>query len=239
VQIRISWHSRFVALFTLLGIVSVPVTAETNFSDPGLITDFRSGEYKDYLSKIKTQIYRNLKVKSIPKDVSIRFFLTEKGMVRDITVIKSSGDISTDSHCVDAAYCASPLPAPPYSRTVVRPPSLPITPDDFGEGVCIFSFEKTSKEPSRSEDLSYYKIPLEVAYRYPTLFTLRELESDSNSIIIEHGAPQMLEKLRFAWWTLYEKQNVDRDQVIRLADKLASLASEDDRSATTQAVPPR
>jgi hypothetical protein len=57
-------------------------------------------------------------------------------------------------------------------------------------------------------------------------------------IQIDHVTPQKLEQLRFAWWTLFETPNVDRDKVIQLADKLASKVGENDRKKAAKELSP-
>lgn len=179
--------------------------------------------FVSYMKEMKERFYRNLPKLSISKDVTIRFFLTSKGFVRDVSLVKSSGDSNVDLACIDAAYCASPLATPPLFRCALRPPpgSSVYEPNDYGEGTYTFTFNKSEPRKGSSDQMAEKYIPLaipkEVLFRYPGLFKLSELQSTTNLLVVDVN-PTLLELIRFPWSVRYTGLNpASKDELQKLS----------------------
>ena len=198
---RENFGSRLALLCTICLLIVEPVGAKSfekcNISSDDAVT----APAKKFRQVIRERFYRNLCTKQIPADVTIRFFLSYSGLVWNVKVLKSCGQDDIDNHCVDAAYCAAPLPSPP--DRIVKPPTMLMEPSDTGEGFYDFTFSKTDTNFASSIAM-YPKIPLELAYRSPNLFKLEDLKKPSNFVHL-NTSPDKLEKLRFPWWMRYKQ----------------------------------
>ncbi len=174
----------------------------------------------------------------VPKEPVIRFFLTNDGFIRDLSLQKSSGRRATDLACIDAILCSSPLPPPPLLRTALPPPPLNelLPPDSYGWGIYKFSFEKRKAakmvrvytnadgkvrsmkvlEGDNAAKFHFKIIPNEVQYRYPGLFTSKELSSTSNLFPIKTPTASHLEDARFQWAVFYKNHpSASKEEVTR------------------------
>ena len=188
--------------------------AQSNTSrDTNCFISTEPPEVTSYLDDMRHRFYRNLSTTLSSKDVSLTFFLTEKGLVRDARISKSSGNKGIDSACLDAVYCASPLPAPPTLRTYLKAPpeAMLYAPNEYGEGVYSFTFRKSksnqmAKTPTK-QGFEFRLIPKEVEFRYPGLFTEAELNSDTNKIQVDADS-NLLESMRIPWSLQYRLPNL-------------------------------
>ena len=188
---------------------AIPCLSQTHCK----VAEGHNPAFVEYLQQMKERFCRNLSVTEIPRDVTIRFFLTAMGHIKDISVMKSSGDPTVDLACIDAAYCASPIPPPPVIKTFLRPPpeAWLYEPSELGEGVYTFTFPKHLEGSTNDKDDhtgavgSSYKLPLipsEVQFRYPGMFTVEELKSPNNYISV-NADPYLLECVRSPWSLQY------------------------------------
>ncbi len=180
-------------------------------------------DFVKYMDQMRDSFYRNLST-PVTRDVTIRFFLTSDGVIRDVLIQNSCGDKNVDLSCVDAAYCASPLAAPPYWRIPLppAPQSGLLPPDAAGSGIYTFTFtqdKNASLNPTKEFD--YLLIPKEVLFRYPGIFTSNELDGKSNKLQI---VPTLgiLENSRFQWVKFYKNnQHPSKEDIIHWSNEIA------------------
>jgi hypothetical protein len=196
-----NFGSRLALFCTICLLLLEPVGAKSFEKCDISSDDAVTAQAKKFRQVIRERFYRNLCTTQIPADVTIRFFLSYSGLIWKVEVVKSCGQEDVDNHCVDAAYCAAPLPSPP--DRILKPPTMLMEPSDAGEGFYDFTFTKTETSTA-SGVVMYPKIPLELAYRSPNLFKLKDLKKPSNFVRL-HTSPEKLEKLRFPWWMRYKQ----------------------------------
>jgi hypothetical protein len=179
--------------------------------NPGVLCDGNifpgeTNEAIDYQKKMALSFHRNLGNLSIRKSVTIQLFLSSDGFIRNLQVIKAGANKIETMECVDAVLSSSPLPPPPSFRRPLPPaPYSEILPANwYGSGLYQYTFPGAGKISSATA-FKLRRIPLEVAYRYPNLFSLSELEAPSNSITVKDPTCQLLEDLRLQWAIFFSK----------------------------------
>lgn len=177
----------------------------------------------EFQATIKERIERNLPSGVvIPQKAMARFFVLPDGFIRDVSIVSPS-TLTADLECLDAVYCASPLPTPPIFRTAPAPApaSRLVNPASLGAGVYTFSFSPTAPGQDSVPEFVYYKIPKEVLYRYPGLFSKAELDSPSNKKSIPDMTTERLEYLRYQWATFYrDNAKATREQILQWSHEI-------------------
>jgi TonB family protein len=154
----------------------------------------------------------------LPNDVTIRFYVTPDGLVRNVFVVKSCGNKNIDLACVEAAYFGSPLPSPPKITQPLPPPPSGyfLGPEFFGSRTYTYTFSKTPAKKS-SREISYFEIPIEVKFRYPGLFSSGELAPPDNTLALstKTATPEMFEACQLQWEFFYKNNPKPSKQAIQ------------------------
>lgn len=182
----------------------------------------KTQDFLKYEATIKRLFDRNIdNALLIEKPVTVSFFLTPDGFVYNVSVDKSSGNAQVDCACLDAVCSASPLPAPPELR-LVQPP-VPagghlVPPKYYSTGTQFFYFpEKTS---GKLNIASYKIIPAEVTFRYPGLFTSKDLDAESN-LITPYPTASLINDTRFQWAKFFQShKTATKNDVQNLAQDI-------------------
>ena len=193
--------------------------------------------FDNYVHEMEQRFHRNLPPSlSLEHDVTIKFFLKADGVMRDARVPKSSSaDTNVEMACIDAAYCASPLPAPPVVRGPLPAPPMEmlLPPDFFGTGLYTYTFSArpagrgTQHTAAIPRYYGHLVIPREILFRYPQQFTSAELEADSNKMrAAQTPSSDFLDKARFQWGLFYRlKPNATRTEIRQHAKLITQVYS--------------
>lgn len=233
----IACNSLFIAFYSLTAAANDSsgdtkrVLISQACSPPGPNPDFIR-----FRNDMEEQFRRNLPPGfCLSKDVSIRFFVTPDGLVRNVFVLKSSGDKNADLACVQAAYFGSPLPHPPEITQPLPPPPAGkfLGPEFFGSRTYTYTFSKTASA-KKSKDIDYFVIPMEMKFRYPGLFSSAELAPPDNAMKLSTKTvtPDVFEACQLQWENFYKnnpkpsKQQIQewsREVVNRFVEKRPGL----------------
>lgn len=178
-----------------------------------------SPNFRRYISNVNKICERNRECYfPLKKEVTIRFFLMEDGVVRDPQIVKSSGIRAHDLSCIDAVLCASPLPPPPHKKLPPPPdPNLGVKEsiwlDSLPDGPIAITFKPDEnkskfrlKEWKDSQSLCLPLIPIEVNYRYPNTFSKEELFSKNNfkKLVLGPNIESSIINFRYPWTDYYQ-----------------------------------
>ncbi len=227
-----------VTCLAFLGVLSLnillPAVADQLHSRGNICFPPYTGDEMNYLQTIRERFGRNIQENAaISHDIGIKFFVMPNGIIRDASLINPS-NTAADLACLDAVYCASPLPPAPLLREGLPPPPWGKFewPSNFGYGIREFYprnelvDRRLAREPDLKTDREYdfHRIPLETLYRYPGAFTRSELDSSANlrHVDLKTMNGQKLETLRYQWVTFY----VDHPQATK--EQIADWAKEID-----------
>ena len=201
--------------FVILALVFNCVSSRASTPGDPLISD--------YLVSVKNEILRNwITSKKVPGLAVVGFIVTRDGAIKDANIIRSCGAPQIDDECLESVYAASPL---------IK--SMP--PSGYDQLSIEMNFDPANKSRKISTKIDsfrqrhnvgfagcvFHAIPISVIDRYPTLFTMSELDSDEN---LRVGS---LDKLRaiYASWSDFFKAHAKatKNQIIRERARLATF----------------
>jgi hypothetical protein len=175
---------RLFVLSMMLGFCHLPTLADTA---PGLVntrtTNLESdNRYLAYEEACKTKILNNFNETTAPQGFTLLFKIQKDGIPTDISVFDTSKDGYFDVLAIESLLTSCPLEAPPAGKTL-----------DFYDGLLPsrvdFKPQKVSKS-AKNRNLEVHAIPLEVANRYPGIFTKDELSDRSNMVVYQGELPK-------------------------------------------------
>lgn len=137
------------------------------------------------------------------KTVVAQLSVTDSGQVILPRIFQSSGDLSIDFAVLEAVCSLAPLPGLPAELTSgFEPATIEVRIDAKRAPLVNSEFRKLSCE--QPYVYACHRIPLSVLYRYPGLFSDKELRSISNLRILETQEPDAQQAFRSSQTLLFE-----------------------------------
>jgi len=176
---------RLFVFILMVGYCQLPTLADTA---PGLVNSRANNlesddRYLKYEETCKTRILSNFDKTKAPQGFTLLFKISRDGIPTDISVFDSSKDGEFDVLAIESLFTSSPLAAPPAGKTLDSYDGLLPSRVDFKP-------KKVTKSGKKRKSIAVHAIPLDVANRYPGVFSRDELSDRKNLVVYEGKLPK-------------------------------------------------